>query len=208
MLKKLFFIFFVKPLILFVSGVHLKNRQNLPKKNSPAIIVSNHNSHLDTLTLMSLFPIKDLDNITPIGAKDYFFKNPFIRFISKYLIEVTPIDREMKKSQTHPLANVYKALEENKIIILYPEGSRGEPEELKTFKSGIAHLAKKYPSVPIYPVFMYGTGRSLPKGEALFVPFIIDINIGEALYFDGSLAKEFTCLVEERILELKRESCH
>lgn len=199
---------FIKPLVLLISGIHLRGRENLPKVGKPAIIVSNHNSHLDTLTIMSLFAIKDLESITPVGAKDYFFKNALMRFVSKKLIGITPIDREMKKSDKHPLESIYQALEDNKIIIIFPEGSRGDPEELKSFKTGIAHLAKEYPNVPIYPLFLYGTGKALPRGEALFVPFIIDINIGKPLYFDGSCAKEFTHKIEESVMELKKESGH
>ena len=52
----LFFALVVKPLVLIVLGINLKGREKLPLKG-PAIIAANHNSHLDALVLMSLYPL-------------------------------------------------------------------------------------------------------------------------------------------------------
>jgi len=37
----------------------------------------------------------------------------------------------------------------------------------------------------VIPLSIYGAGKVLPKGEALFVPFVIDVNIGKAVFFHG-----------------------
>jgi len=60
-IKKAFFIFIVRPIVLVIAGVSLKGKENLPTKGS-AILVANHNSHLDTLVIMSLFSLKTLQN--------------------------------------------------------------------------------------------------------------------------------------------------
>ena len=54
--------------------------------------------------------------------------------------------------QRDPLAPVGQALAVNAIVIFYPEGTRGEPERMGKFKSGIARLAERNPEVPVIPV--------------------------------------------------------
>jgi len=63
----------------------------------------------------------------------------------------------------------------------------------------VAHLAKSFPKVPVIPVHIHGAGKCLPKGEALFVPFIIDVTISEAIYYEDENTKEFTQRLEQII---------
>lgn len=199
MLKRAFFTLFIRPIVILVAGVHVINRENLPEK-SPFIIVANHNSHLDTFVLLSLFPSCKIKHVRPVAAADYFTKNRFLSWFTRTCIGTIFINRVPKKSQNHPLHEVQNALLENQIVIIFPEGSRGEPEELKPFKNGISHLAKMVPDIPIVPIFLSGAGKSLPKGEALFVPFIIDINIGEELFIgENESTSEFTKRVEKSV---------
>ena len=98
------------------------------------------------------------------------------------VIGIIPLKRTIdRKTKTDPFEGTYQALEAGKTLILFPEGSRGEPEKMSSLKGGVARLAKRYPDVQIIPVFMHGLGKALPRGEALLVPFFCDVFIGEAL---------------------------
>ena len=190
LIKKLFFIFLVRPLVLIISGVSLKGKENLPKKG-PAILVANHNSHLDTMVIMSLFSLKTLEKVRPIGAEDYFCNKPYKKWLSKNLIDLIALKRRPSKVDGHPFGEIYKALYNGEIVLLFPEGSRGDPEVMKPFKTGIAHIAKDYPTVPVIPLSIYGAGKALPRGEALFVPFIIEVKVGRAIYYGGEGKLEY-----------------
>lgn len=191
-IKFLFFLFFVKPFIFWALGINVRGMEKLPKKG-PAIIVSNHNSHIDTLIIMSLFSMSTILKMHPIAAEDYFCNTKIRAFIFKTLIGIIPIKRNVQRRTKDELfKDINKALNDNRIIIIYPEGTRGEDNTLGEFKTGIAHIAKMNPNVPIIPLYINGPDKILPKIDAILVPFISDIYVADTEYYDDTTAKNFT----------------
>ena len=180
LLKILFFALLIKPLVFIVLGLNLRGRENLPQQG-PAIIAANHNSHLDTLVLMSLYPLTKLHKIRPVAAADYFLRNPVVAWICLHLIGIIPFNRSGQGNKNSLFADCHAALDNGDILILFPEGSRGDPEKLSRIKKGLFYLSKERVDTLITPVAMYGLGRALPRGEGLFVPFNCDVIIGQAL---------------------------
>lgn len=108
-----------------------------------------------------------------------------LKWISLNLIGIIPINRKIKKEKNlHPLDEVYKKIEERKILIIFPEGSKGNPEKLQKFKNGIGHIAKKYPNLKILPIVLENADKALPRNEALFVPLIIKLDIKKTFSFN------------------------
>ncbi|MEV9592800.1 lysophospholipid acyltransferase family protein [Aliarcobacter butzleri] len=178
--KVLFFAFIVKPIVFVVLGLNIKGREKLPLEGG-AIIAPNHNSHLDTLVIMSLYPLSKIDKIRPVAAADYFMRNKFVSWISTYCIGIIPLDRTGASSQEELFKEPHEALDNKDILILFPEGSRGKPEQMTRLKKGLFYLLKDKKDIPIIPIAMQGLGNSLPKGEALFVPFNCQVVIGESI---------------------------
>ncbi|HAT1619107.1 TPA: 1-acyl-sn-glycerol-3-phosphate acyltransferase [Raoultella planticola] len=181
-LRWIFTLCIAYPVVWIWLGVRVSGRKQLPVEG-PAIIVANHNSHLDVLTLFSLFPLSTLVNVQPVAAADYFLRNKVIGWFALKVIGIIPVYRGAH--QANPLQACVDALAARKIVIIFPEGTRGEPGKFSEIKSGIWHLSQQCPEVPIIPVYMHGLDRSMGKGQKIPVPFFIDIFIDEPLFYDA-----------------------
>ncbi len=184
LLRRLFFDGVVRFLVLFVLGLNVRHRERLPARG-PAVIVANHNSHLDTLVLMTLLPRHLLPRIRPVAAMDYFLRNRALAWFAREIIGILPLRRGRPRRGENPFADIDAALAAGEILILFPEGTRGEPERFAAFKQGVARIHQAYPEVPVIPVFLHGLGKALPRGEALLVPFFCDVFVGEPVDAGG-----------------------
>lgn len=178
-LQALFFLLIVRPFLALVLGVNLRHVERLPQ-GGPAILAANHNSHLDTLLLMSLFPLNQLHQLRPVAAADYFLSNPLVAWFSRNIIRILPLKRKVERGDDL-FAPLLEELDKGRVLILFPEGSRGEPEKMSQFKNGIAHLTSLRPDMPVIPVYLHGLGKVLPKGDWLPVPFFVDGFVGEEI---------------------------
>lgn len=184
LLRFLFFAVIVRLLVVVMLGINVRHRVRLPQAG-PAILAANHNSHLDTLVLMTLLPLRLLPQVRPVAAIDYFLRNRLLAWFCLNIVGIIPLARKATVRAGNPLAECEQALRRGELLILFPEGSRGEPEQLAEFKTGIAHLAEHFPQTPTVPIYMHGLGKALPKGEALLVPFFCDVFVGRPLYWCG-----------------------
>ena len=190
-LRQIFYALIVKPFLLLALGFNVRHRERL-KAQGAHLIAANHNSHLDALVLMSLFRYADIPKIKFVAARDYFCRNKFTTWFSLNIIGIIPIDRT--GSDDNPLMPVLDALKQGYTVVIFPEGSRGDPEKMQPMKFGTAKLVELNPDIKVTPVFMHGLGKSLPRGEGLLVPFVCEINVGEDLSWTGDKPSFMTAL--------------
>lgn len=102
-----------------------------------------------------------------------------------------------------PLKPAAEALAEGAILIVYPEGTRGEPEMIAKFKNGAAYLVERFPAVPVTPVYLHGLGKAWPKGERWPVPLLCEVFVGTPLRWCADHAK-FIAKLERRVHAMAR----
>lgn len=193
-LKILFFALIIRPIVLVVLGLNVRGRDNLPMQG-PAIIVANHNSHLDTMVLMCLYPLSKIHKVRPVAAADYFLSNGgFLAWLSLKCIGIIPLDRSGEAKHEDLFQGCHSALDNDEILILFPEGSRGDPEQISELKKGVFFMVNQRGDTQVTPVMMHGLGRALPRGEGLLVPFNCDVVIGKQIA-DTDDSNEFVKLV-------------
>lgn len=191
-LRLIFYALLVRPFLIIFLGLSTRNLDRLNVHDGAHLVAANHNSHLDAMVLMSLFKLRDIHKVKLVAAKDYFCRNALSTWFSLNIIGIIPIDR--KGGSDDPLAPVMQALDEGYTVVIFPEGTRGEPEKRQPLKYGITKVLEAHPEVKITPVFMHGLGKSLPRGEGLLVPFVCEINVGEELSWTGDRSQLISSL--------------
>jgi 1-acyl-sn-glycerol-3-phosphate acyltransferase len=174
-----------RPLARFFTGADVTGRERLPV-TGPAIVAANHNSHVDTLLLLTIFKARAVHLVRPAAASDYFLKDPVIGWVSRNLIGIVPVARKRAGTGEDVLAPARQALSEGAIVVVFPEGTRGEADDsMAQLKNGVARLAEAFPEAPVIPVWIQGAGRVLPKGEVVPVPMTCAVLVGEAIRWEG-----------------------
>ena len=201
LVRRLIHRFLLRPFVgsvlkLDVIGAGLLDR------DGPAIVVSNHNSHVDTAVLMAAFPTARIDRVRPLAAADYFLRNRLLSWFTTRIVGILPLDRR-HSSDVDPLFEASQALEVGSTLVLFPEGTRGEAGVFGELKSGVARLARRHPEVPIIPVWLHGCDRAMPKGTRLPRPVPCSVTIGRPLFIrPGESTAEFRVRLRSAMVAL------
>ena len=117
---------------------------------TPSVIISNHQSHLDLMAIMLLTP-----NLI-ILTKNWVWHNPFYGIIIRYA-DFFPI------SDTEQMTDMLsEKISQGYSVMIFPEGTRSADCHIQRFHRGAFYLAEQL-GVDIVPVFISGFGKVLPK---------------------------------------------
>src|SRR4051812_9996120 len=113
-------------------------RERLPADGS-FVLVANHASHLDALTLLAALPLDKLHRAFPAAARDYFFVSTPRAFAATVLVNAMPFERVASPRQS---LSVCRRLLDNpgNVLILFPEGTRSTTGAVGEFKPGVGLL--------------------------------------------------------------------
>lgn len=135
-----------------------------PRPAGPAVIVANHRSHADSAALLAALPHKH----PPVfaAAADYWFTRTYRRWAVAVAMPALPVARTGAGAYLDLRAAAARVLADGGVVVVYPEGTRGDGGELGEFRLGAARLARDL-GVPLVPVAIDGTQHVLPKNGRL-----------------------------------------
>lgn len=169
-LKAVAFRFYIR---LEVKGSFDEIYRNYPR----LLVISNHASHLDAVSIMAAIPSKYWLDLYISAAKDYWFANPLFTFFSKHCLGAIPIDRKDRRGEAVKLCVTLLTRLERIWLILFPEGSRSPDGYIKDFKRGVALFAEKT-DTPILFLYIEGNANLWPKGRLIPFPGKLVIHVG------------------------------
>ncbi len=208
--KKIFY-YYCNTVFSLYTPVKINGRENLPLES--AIFCSNHNSHMD-VALISSAAGKSFNHFGMLAAIDYWFDSRIKKILTNFVMNLIPIARKSSTkdgsiSFQDTIALCKRFMDYgNRNIVIFPEGSRGEPDKIKPFRNGAARFSLAL-NKPIVPIFIYGSFRAWPRGKVFMRPCRITINILEPIYpndyiseykADDLIAKKITSHLEKIIL--------
>lgn len=173
---------FVRSYLGLWHRLNISGRQNIPAQ-PPFLLVANHTSHLDTLSLAASLPWRLLDRIFPIAAGDFFFQTPLASAFATGMLNALPMWR--KNCGRHAMEELrHRLLEEPCSYILFPEGTRSRDGRMAAFKPGLGMLVAET-RVPVVPCHLDGCFQALPPDRRWPRPLAIRLRIGKPLTFES-----------------------
>ena len=161
---------FMRIALKLLPGVrfHLENKYG-EQFNKPAVIIANHQSHLDLLCTMMLNPK------VVLLTTDWVWKNPIYGVIIRFA-EFYPVSDGYDKN-VERLQNLVKR---GYSVVIFPEGTRSVTGEILRFHKGAFQLAQAL-NIDILPVFIHGVHDVMPKNDFVLREGKIYVEIGQRL---------------------------
>ena len=140
--------------------------------DKPAIIICNHQSHLDLLSVLSLSP--RLVALTNQWVWNFPVYKPVLRYLEYY-----PATEGLEKS----VENLSSVIARGYSIVIFPEGTRSADCKILKFHRGAFYLSEVL-NCDIVPILLEGPGKVLPKKQLLLHPGEIKIRVGKRISAD------------------------
>ncbi len=172
---------------------------NIFHSHKPIMILSNHQSHLDTAILKYLFlihPNIKIENPTVIATDE--FKN--IPSFLKYLLDLTNIHYISKTSFDKNEYKRYLQKDFQGNLLFYPEGSRSRDRQIHAFKSGLYDLTTQNIDCNVLPISIIYS--KVPETE-LFIQSLLN---NKKVSFYNTIC--FIYEVTQHLFSTPKEYCH
>lgn len=161
--------------VLLGIQVRVSGLENLPQgSNSPAILLSKHQSALETILLPTLMP-------RPLA---FVFKRELLRLPffgwSMARLDMIHIDRHSRaQAIKQVITQGQRLLAQGVWIILFPEGTRIPRGETGTYQTAGTRLAVEA-GAPVIPIAV-SSGKCWPRKGFIKYAGVVDVSIGKPI---------------------------
>ena len=168
----------VKPVVGMLArllfGLRGRGIEHVPSQGA-VMLVANHSSVLDPPLVGVVLP-RQLSFL----AKMDLFRIPLFGWLIRRL-NARPIRRD--GADPRALRMALRMLGEGRMLLIFPEGTRGPEGVLRAAKPGAGMLAV-VSGAPVVPVYIAGSGRAWPRGRRLPRPGKVVVTFGPAMRFE------------------------
>jgi 1-acyl-sn-glycerol-3-phosphate acyltransferase len=143
----------------------------------PYLVVSNHESFVDILLISHLpWEMKWL-------SKAELFRIPLLGWLMQLAGDV-PVDRGNPRSAAEAMVRCKEILKQKVSVMIFPEGTRSETDEMLPFKDGAFRLAIDA-KVAILPLAVSGAATALRKHDWRLGRSVAEVRVLEPVETDG-----------------------
>ncbi|MFA5865163.1 MAG: lysophospholipid acyltransferase family protein [Phycisphaerae bacterium] len=173
------------------------NRHFVPPSGS-VLLVSNHQSFLDPVVVGYC-----LNREVDYMARDTLFKNPVF---GKIIRSVNAFPVKRGEADLTAIKETLRRLRDQRVMLLFPEGTRTPDGLIREFKPGFALLARKA-NAPIIPVVVDGAFEAWPRSSPVPHPFIpINVIYGKPILPEevkSRTPEEFVKMIHQIMIKMQ-----
>lgn len=156
-------------------------REHIPR-DAPFVLVCNHTSHLDTLSLSAALPRRLAHRTVALAAGDVFFSNMASAIFAATALNALPIWREDTKPSDLAFLR-QRMVEDEMVFILFPEGTRSRDGSMRAFRAGLGAMVAGTP-IAVVPCHLHGAHACWPATRNMPRPGKLTLTIGPPLRFE------------------------
>ena len=151
----------------FVKKKFIKNPNEDFSK--PAVIIANHTSFLDTLTMAMtthkiIFLVNDWVYNSPVFGK-------IVRALGFY-----PVSQGIENG----MQQLKEKIDQGYSLVVFPEAERSYTNDIKRFHKGAFYIAEEF-GLDIVPVYIHGNSEVQPKGDFIIYDGAITVKVGNRI---------------------------
>lgn len=207
------FVFFF-PLLRYYCSIKVEGKENLKNVQSPFILASNHQSHIDAAVILWSLPLRLRKWMAPVMMQEIFYDYlrppngvPFHRralvglgyFIATAFFNAYPFPTEsdFRNSMEYTGELIGKGFSP----LIFPEGGRTLTGKIEEFKPGIGMMVNNM-KLPVLPVRIDGLREILPLNKNWPRRGKVTVKIGKLMTFEGGTYSSIAQQLESAVRQL------